>query len=73
MNFITDKNKAPKNLHYSVTNNSGSIFKTFGKNQDEAYKFAESMNETAIIRGWYYYKDRGKWAKRTIFIDHIFR
>lgn len=73
MNIITDRNKAPKNLHYNVSNNLGDINVNFGKNQTEAYKFAESMNETAIVRGWYYYKDRGKWAKCTIFIDHVFR
>lgn len=33
----------------------------------------DGWDETEIIRGWYYYKDRGKWAKCTIFIDHIFR
>lgn len=29
--MITDKNKAPKNLHYNVSNNSGSINKISGK------------------------------------------
>lgn len=71
--MITDKTKAPKNLHYSVTNNCGSIFKNFGKNQNEAYKFALDMDETAIIRGFYVFKRFGKWEKNTIFIDHIFK
>lgn len=71
--MITDKNKAPKNLHYSVTNNSGSVFQKFGKNQGAAYEFAENMNETAIIRGFYIFKRFGKWETNTIFIDHIFK
>lgn len=71
--MITDKTKAPKNLHYSVTNNSGSILKTFGKNQNEAYNFANNMKETAIIRGFYVFKRLGNWETNTIFIDHIFK
>lgn len=71
--MITDRNKAPKNLHYNVSNNLGSINRNFGKDQDAAYRFAEQMNETAIIKGFYVFKERGKWVTRTVFLDHIFR
>lgn len=37
MNIITDKTKAPAKLRYRVSNNSGSINKEFGKNQQAAY------------------------------------
>lgn len=47
--MITDKRKAPACLRYNVSNNSGSINKNFEKNQEAAYDFANSMNETAII------------------------
>lgn len=72
--MITDKNKAPKNLHYNVSNNSGSINKKFGKGDIQAaYDFAEAMKETAIIRGYHFFKFRGEWARNTVYMDHIFR
>lgn len=37
MNIITDKTKAPAKPRYRVSNNSGSINKEFGKNQQAAY------------------------------------
>lgn len=37
MNIITDKTKSPAKLRYRVSNNSGSINKEFGKNQQAAY------------------------------------
>lgn len=48
MNIITDRTKAPAKLHYRVSNNSGSINKEFGKNQQAAYDFANGMKETAL-------------------------
>ena len=47
--MITDRKKAPACLRYNVSNNSGSINKEFGKDQQAAYDFASQMNETAII------------------------
>lgn len=73
MDIITDGDKAPNNIHYSVTNSSGSVLKKFGKGQKAAYDYAQSMNETAIIRGCYIFKYRGEWCTRTVFMDHIFR
>ena len=29
--------------------------------------------ETAIIRGYFVFKKRGKWQTNTVFIDHVFR
>lgn len=54
--MITDRKKAPVCLRYNVSNNSGSINKNFEKNQEAAYDFANSMNETAIIRGYIFCK-----------------
>ncbi len=47
MNIITDKAKTPAKLRYRVSNNSGTINKEFGKNQQAAYDFANEMKETA--------------------------
>lgn len=44
MNIITDKTKAPAKLRYRVSNNSGSINKEFGKNQQAAYDFANEIS-----------------------------
>lgn len=52
MNIITNKTKAPAKLRYRVSNNSGSINKEFGKDQQAAYDFANEMKETATIRGY---------------------
>lgn len=41
MNIITDKAKTPAKLRYRVSNNSGTINKEFGKNQ----QFANEMKE----------------------------
>lgn len=72
--MITDKNKAPKDLHYNVSNNSGSINKNFGKGDIQAaYDFAETMKENAAIRGWVYFKHCGKWEHNTVYMNHIFR
>ena len=73
MNIITDRAKAPAKLHYRVSNNSGSIYKEFGKNQQAAYDVANSLNETATICGYFIFKNKGKWETNTIFIDHIFK
>lgn len=73
MNIITDKTKAPAKLRYRVSNNSGSINKEFGNDQQAAYDFANEMKETAIIRGYFVFKKRGKWQTNTVFIDHVFR
>lgn len=69
MNIITDHAK----LRYRVSNNSGTINKEFGKNQQAAYDFANEMKETATIRGYFVFKKRGKWRTNTVFIDHVFR
>lgn len=69
MNIITDKAK----LQYRANNNSGSINKEFGNDQQAAYDFANEMKETAIIRGYFVFKKRGKWQTNTVFIDHVFR
>ena len=58
--MITDRKKAPACLRYNVSNNSGSINKNFEKNQQQAYDFAYSMNETAIIRGYIFVKQKGQ-------------
>lgn len=71
--MITDREKVPACLRYNVSNNSGSINKNFEKNQEAAYNFANSMNETAIIRGYIFVKHKGQWVRNTVFIDHIFR
>lgn len=71
--MITDRKKAPACLRYNVSNNSGSINKNFEKNQEAAYDFAYSMNETAIIRGYIFVKQKGQWVRNTIFMDHVFR
>lgn len=55
MNIITD----PAKLRYRVSNNSGTINKEFGKNQQAAYDFANEMKETATIRGYFVFKHRG--------------
>ena len=73
MNIITDKTKAPAKLRYRVSNNSGSINKEFGKNQQAAYDFANEMKETATIRGYFVFKHRGQWQTNTVFIDHVFK
>lgn len=76
MNIITDKAKAPAKLRYRVYrvyNNSGSINKEFGNDQQAAYYFANEIKETAIIRGYFVFKKRGKWQTNTVFIDHVFR
>lgn len=73
MNIITDKTKAPAKLRYRVSNNSGSINKEFGKDQQAAYDFANEIKETAIIREYFVFKKRGKWQTNTVFIDHVFR
>ena len=71
--MITDRKKAPVCLRYNVSNNSGSINKNFEKNQEAAYDFANSMNETAIIRGYVFVKQKGQWVRNTVFMDHVFR
>lgn len=71
--MITDRKKAPACLRYNVSNNSGSINKNFEKNQEAAYDFANSMKETAIIRGYIFVKQKGQWVRNTVFMDHIFR
>ena len=43
MNIITDKAKTPAKLRYRVSDNSGTINKEFGKNQQAAYDFANEM------------------------------
>lgn len=73
MNIITDKTKAPAKLRYRVSNNSGTINKEFGKNQQVAYDFANEMKETATIRGYFVFKHRGQWQTNTVFIDHVFK
>lgn len=73
MDIITDRKEAPKKLHYTVCNVSGSIYERFGKNQEAAYQFANNMSETAIIRGFYVFKKYGKWETNTVFIDHVFK
>lgn len=73
MNIITDKTKAPAKLRYMVSNNSGTINEKFGKDQQAAYDFANGMNETAIIRGYFVFKKRGEWQTNTVFIDHVFK
>lgn len=45
MNIITDHVK----LRYRLSNNSGSINKEFGNDQQAAYDFANEIKETAII------------------------
>lgn len=69
MNIITDHAK----LRYRVSDNSGTINKEFGKNQQAAYDFANEMKETATIRGYFVFKKRGKWQTNTVFIDHVFK
>lgn len=64
MNIITDKAKTPAKLRYRVSNNSGTINKEFGKNQQAAYDFANEMKETATIRGYFVFKKRGEWQTR---------
>ena len=73
MNIITDKTKAPAKLRYRVSNNSGTINKEFGKNQQAAYDFANEMKETATIRGYFVFKHRGQWQTNTVCIDHVFK
>ena len=73
MNIITDKTKAPAKLRYRVSNNSGTINKEFGKNQQAAYDFANEMKETATIRGYFVFKHGGQWQTNTVFIDHVFK
>lgn len=73
MNIITDKAKAPAKLRYRVNNNSGSINKEFGNDQQAAYYFANEIKETAIIRGYFVFKHRGQWQTNTVFIDHVFK
>lgn len=73
MNIITDKTKAPAKLRYRVSNNSGSINKEVGNDQQAAYDFANEIKETVIIRGYFVFKKRGKWRTNTVFIDHVFR
>ena len=69
MNIITDHAK----LHYRVNNNSESINKEFGNDQQAAYDFANEIKETAIIRGYFVFKKREKWQTNKVFIDHVFR
>lgn len=71
--MISDRKKAPACLRYNVSNNSGSINKEFGKDQQAAYDFASQMNETAIIRGYMFVKHKDEWVRNTIFIDHVFK
>jgi hypothetical protein len=73
MNIITDRTKAPAKLRYRVSNNSGTINEEFGKDQQAAYDFANGMNETATIRGYFVFKKRGEWQTNTVFIDHVFK
>ena len=73
MDIITDKAKVPAKLRYRVSNNSGTINKEFGKNQQAAYDFANEMKETAIIRGYFVFKSKGQCQTNTVFIDHVFR
>ena len=73
MDIITDKAKVHAKLRYRVSNNSGTINKEFGKNQQAAYDFANEMKETAIIRGYFVFKSKGQWQTNTVFIDHVFR
>lgn len=40
MDIITDKAKVPAKLYYRVNNNSESINREFGKDQQAAYDFA---------------------------------
>lgn len=60
MNIITDKAKTPAKLRYRVSDNSGTINKEFGKNQQAAYDFANEMKETATIRGYFAFKSKGE-------------
>ena len=69
MNIITDHAK----LRYRLSNNSGSINKEVGNDQQAAYDFANEIKETAIIRGYFVFKKRGKWRTNTVYIDHVFR
>ena len=69
MNIITDRTKAPAKLRYRVSNNSGTINEEFGKDQH----FANGMNETATIRGYFVFKKHGEWQTNTVFIDHVFK
>ena len=69
MNIITDKAKAPAKLRYRLSNNSGTINKEFGKDQQAA----NEMKETATIRGYFVFKHRGQWQTNTVFIDHVFK
>lgn len=71
--IITDRTKAPAKLRYRVSNNSGTINEEFGKDQQAAYDFANGMNETATIRGYFVFKKRGEWQTNTVFIDHVFK
>lgn len=73
MDIITNKTKAPAKLRYRVSNNSGSINKEFGKDQQAAYDFANEMKETATIRGYFVFKSKGEWQTNTVFIDHVFK
>lgn len=73
MNIITNKTKAPAKLRYRVSNNSGSMNKEFGKDQQAAYDFANEMKETATIRGYFVFKSKGEWQTNTVFIDHVFK
>lgn len=73
MNIITDKAKTPAKLRYRVSDNSGTINKEFGKNQQAAYDFANEMKETATIRGYFAFKSKGEWQTNTVFIDHVFK
>lgn len=59
MNIITDHAK----LRYRVSNNSGTINKEFGNDQQAAYDFANEIKETAIIRGYFVFKHRGQWQR----------
>ncbi len=51
MNIITDKTKAPAKLRYRVSNNSGSINKEFGKNQQAAYPGMENNKQSDTVTG----------------------
>lgn len=58
-NFETLSKLTQSKLHYNVCNNSGSVFKEFGKDKKAAYDFAATMNETAIICGDFIFKKYG--------------
>lgn len=62
-------------LYYTISKiyvQAGTTFKN-KKEQQAAYDFANGMNETATIRGYFVFKKRGEWQTNTVFIDHVFK